>query len=154
RWGRSSSCVRTRSARGVSSSKRAARARPQTSKRTCERTCCLESRSCRRWSSRSKRLRRPASSTTVNSTGRRLRRPAEAPPHHPPVRRLFCFCVLTLLAPIAVRAQDTPTEREAAREVLGKLGALQRSLDVPALVSRLTAPSEARDRVVTRTEEL
>lgn len=54
----------------------------------------------------------------------------------------------------AARAQETPTEREAARDVLKKMDALERSLDVPGLVARLTGPNEARDRVVTRTEEL
>ena len=47
--------------------------------------------------------------------------------------RLICMCALTLIvAPAIARAQDTPTEREAAREVLKKMDALQRSLDVPA----------------------
>ena len=51
-------------------------------------------------------------------------------------------------------AQETPTEREAAREVLRKMDALEKSLDVPALVGRLTAENPARDRVVARAKEL
>jgi amidohydrolase len=51
-------------------------------------------------------------------------------------------------------AQDTPTERDAARDVLKKMGALEQSLDVPGLVARLTAANDARDRVVTRAQEL
>jgi amidohydrolase len=54
----------------------------------------------------------------------------------------------------ASRAQDTPTEREAAREVLKKMAALEQSLDVPALVARLTGPNADRDRVVARAKEL
>ena len=51
-------------------------------------------------------------------------------------------------------AQDTPTEREAAREVLKKMAALEQSLDVPAIVTRLTGPNAARDQVVARAKEL
>ncbi len=51
-------------------------------------------------------------------------------------------------------AQDTPTEREAARDVLKKMDALEQSLDVPALVTRLTGPNAARDQVVARAREL
>jgi amidohydrolase len=63
---------------------------------------------------------------------------------------LFLF----LLAPVSLFAQDTPTEREAAREVLRKMAALEQSLDVPTLVSRLTGPNAARDQVVARAKEL
>src|SRR5262245_50604559 len=52
------------------------------------------------------------------------------------------------------RAQDTPTERDAARDVLKKMAALEQSLDVPALVARLTGANDARDRVVARAREL
>ena len=51
-------------------------------------------------------------------------------------------------------AQDTPTEREAARDVLKKMDALEQSLDVPALVTRVTGPNAARDQVVARAREL
>lgn len=51
-------------------------------------------------------------------------------------------------------AQDTPTEREAAREVLKKMADLEASLDVPAMVARLTGSNAARDAVVARAEEL
>src|SRR4029077_5924189 len=50
--------------------------------------------------------------------------------------------------------QDTPTEKEAAREVLKKMSALEQSLDVPALVTRLNGPNAARDQVVARDKEL
>src|SRR5262249_225995 len=67
---------------------------------------------------------------------------------------ILSFCALAMLATLPAQAQDTPTEREAAREVLAKMAALQKSLDVPGLVARLTGPNDARERVVTRTEEL
>ena len=66
-------------------------------------------------------------------------------------RALF---ILFLLAPVALFAQDTPTEREAARDVLKKMAALEQSLDVPALVTRLTGPNTARDQVVARAKAL
>ncbi len=64
---------------------------------------------------------------------------------------LFC---LGFLSPAAVFAQDTPTEKDAARDVLKKMSALEQSLDVPALVTRLTGPNAARDQVVARAKEL
>jgi amidohydrolase len=61
---------------------------------------------------------------------------------------------LLLAFPFPLLAQDTPTEREAARDVLKKMAALEQSLDVPGLVSRLTGPNADRDRVVARAKEL
>jgi amidohydrolase len=57
-----------------------------------------------------------------------------------------------LAAPLS--AQETPTEREAARDVLKKMAALEQSLDVPGLVAKLTAPNPARDAVSARAREL
>jgi amidohydrolase len=68
-----------------------------------------------------------------------------------------CCCaviVSALLLTLSAAAQETPTEREAARDVLRKMEALERSLDVPGLVAKLTAPNDARDRVVARAKEL
>src|SRR5713226_8365560 len=70
----------------------------------------------------------------------------------PKPSRAFLF--LFLIAPASLLAQDTPTEREAAGDVLRKMSALEQSLDVPALVSRLTGPNAARDQVVARAKEL
>jgi amidohydrolase len=50
--------------------------------------------------------------------------------------------------------QETPTERQAARDVLKQLAALEASLDVPGLVTRLTAANPARDEVVRRAKAL
>src|SRR5262245_48615078 len=63
-------------------------------------------------------------------------------------------CILTLFCATPVLAQDTPTERDAARDVLKKMGDLATSLDVPSMVARLTGANAARDAVVARTEEL
>src|ERR1700712_3589086 len=59
-----------------------------------------------------------------------------------------------LLAPVSLLAQDTPTEKESARDVLKKMSALEQSLDVPALVTRLTGANRERDQVVARAKEL
>ena len=61
--------------------------------------------------------------------------------------------VLSLFVPRAA-AQDTPTEKEAARDVLKKMAALEQSLDVPGLVARLTGTDADRDAVVARAKEL
>jgi amidohydrolase len=58
------------------------------------------------------------------------------------------------IAAAAALAQETPTEREAAREVLRKMAALEKALDVPATVAILTAPNPERDLVVARAREL
>ncbi len=63
-------------------------------------------------------------------------------------------CLITLLTAGVARAQDTPTEREAAKDVIKKMADLEASLDVPALVARLTGPNAARDEVVARAQQL
>lgn len=63
----------------------------------------------------------------------------------------------TLLAatvPAAATAQETPTERAAAGGVIAKMDALEKSLNVPALVAGITAPNAARDATVARAEQL
>jgi amidohydrolase len=51
-------------------------------------------------------------------------------------------------------AQQTATEREVAREVVAKIDALERSIDLPLLVAKLTADDGVRDRVVGHAEHL
>lgn len=65
----------------------------------------------------------------------------------------FAFLIALILSTSAF-AQDTPTEREAAKDVIRKMAELEKSLDVPAMVARLTGSNAARDAVVARTEEL
>src|SRR5690242_14647629 len=62
---------------------------------------------------------------------------------------LLCIAVASFAA-----GQETPTEREAARDVVHKLDSLERSLDLPALVAKLMAPNSARDQVAARAKEL
>ena len=53
------------------------------------------------------------------------------------------------------RAQETDTEKQAARDVLKKLGALEESLNVPGWVEKLALTRNAtRDQVVARAKEL
>jgi len=61
---------------------------------------------------------------------------------------------LALVSAGGVFAQETPTEREAARDVLQKMAVLEKSINVSALVSRLTMPNAARDHVAARAKEL
>jgi hypothetical protein len=63
------------------------------------------------------------------------------------------ICIL-MLAAGTLAAQETPTEREAAHEVLHKMASLEKSLDIPAIVTRLTSANPARDQVVARAKEL
>lgn len=67
------------------------------------------------------------------------------------VARGLLVCLL-LTAPVF--AQETPTEREAAREVLAKMDALQKSLNVPALVAKVAGTDAARDAVAARAKAL
>jgi len=61
---------------------------------------------------------------------------------------------LVLFAAVTVSAQVTPTEKRAAGDVLKKMEALERSLDVPSLVAELAAPNPERDEVVARAKQL
>jgi amidohydrolase len=54
----------------------------------------------------------------------------------------------------AALAQETPTEREAARQVIEKMAALEKSVDAAGWVSKLTAANPARDQVVARAKQL
>jgi amidohydrolase len=51
-------------------------------------------------------------------------------------------------------AQETPAEIGVARQMLADRSAMERELDVPKLVARVTAPDPVRDRVVARAKEL
>src|SRR5258707_10839420 len=62
--------------------------------------------------------------------------------------------ILPLLLAATALVQDTPTEREAARDVIRKMGELEKSLDVPSLVAKMTAPNAAREQVAARAREL
>ena len=60
---------------------------------------------------------------------------------------------LCLLAPLLC-AQETPTERDAARGVVAKMDALEKSLEVDKWVARFSAPDVDRDKVTARAKQL
>jgi len=64
--------------------------------------------------------------------------------------RSVILCVVSA----AALAQETPTERDAAHDVLKKMDALERSLDVSGWVERFSASNPARDQVAARAKEL
>ena len=64
------------------------------------------------------------------------------------------FTALVTLVPGLARAQETPTERDAARSVVHQLDSLERSLNLTAMVARLTGPNAPRDAVAARAKEL
>ena len=69
-----------------------------------------------------------------------------------PMRALVALLVIA--TPLALASQETPTERDAARGVVHKLDSLERSLNLPALVAKLTGPNPARDQVAARAKAL
>src|SRR5580704_18962807 len=64
------------------------------------------------------------------------------------------YLLSALLLSTLACAQETPTEREAARYVLKKMADLEKSLDVPGWVARLSAANPARDQVTARAKQL
>jgi amidohydrolase len=63
--------------------------------------------------------------------------------------------MLLVLLPALLPAQETPTQRAAAPEVIRRLAALRDSIDAPGLARRLTtARSASRDAVVARAQAL
>ena len=69
-------------------------------------------------------------------------------------RATLTAAALVALAAAPMYAQETPTEREAARSVVQKQMDLERSLNIDALVTRLTGPNAARDAVAARAKQL
>src|SRR6266496_1253919 len=65
------------------------------------------------------------------------------------------FIVVVALAASPLAAQETPTEKTAAADVIRRMNELERSLALPPLVTRLTAARDARrDAVIARAKEL
>jgi amidohydrolase len=64
------------------------------------------------------------------------------------------LCLTLVLAPVILAAQETPTERESARDVVRRLDSLEKSLDLPTLIAKLTGPNAARDQVTARAKQL
>jgi len=64
-------------------------------------------------------------------------------------------CVLMALAFAAsCFAQETPTEREAARDVVKQISTLSQSLSVQSMVAKLAAADKGRDEVTARVKQL
>jgi len=70
------------------------------------------------------------------------------------MRRFFVLVFSLSLLTVPALAQETPTERDAARSVVQKLDALERSLAVDAIIARLTGPNAQRDAVAARAKQL
>jgi amidohydrolase len=68
------------------------------------------------------------------------------------MKRLLLVPIFFIAWPLP--AQDTPTEKAAAKDVLRKMGELEKSLDIPSLVAKLIAPNADRDKVVGRARQL
>ena len=62
---------------------------------------------------------------------------------------LLAFVVTSTLP-----AQETPTERTAASDVVQKMAVMQKTLDMPSLVTRLTGANPVRDAIAARAKEL
>src|SRR2546427_11342468 len=63
--------------------------------------------------------------------------------------------VVVALAAFPLAAQETPTEKTAAADVIRRMNELERSLALPQLVTRLTGTRDPRrDAVVARAKEL
>jgi metal-dependent amidase/aminoacylase/carboxypeptidase family protein len=54
----------------------------------------------------------------------------------------------------AAFAQETPTERQAAHDVLSKMSDLERAIDARTIVERITVSNPQRDQTVARAKEL
>lgn len=65
---------------------------------------------------------------------------------------------IVLCAAIAVAsgasAQDTPTERQAARDIVRQIGEMSTTLGVPQMVAKLSGPDAGRDAVIARVNQL
>ena len=71
------------------------------------------------------------------------------------VRAFVLAACCAAVAPfVSLAAQDTPTERAAAKDVLRKMAETQQKLDIPGLVARMTGANAARDAVAARAKEL
>ncbi len=70
------------------------------------------------------------------------------------MRRGFLCGMMMLLASSGDMAQETSTERDAARDVMKQIGGLSQSLGVTSLVAKLAAADKGRDEVIGRVKQL
>src|SRR2546422_2153300 len=72
----------------------------------------------------------------------------------PPMRLAFRVAAVAMLTAVPAAAQETPTERSAAADVIRRMNELEHSLALPQLIARLTARDARRDAVVARARAL
>ena len=60
------------------------------------------------------------------------------------MRKICWIGIALMLVASRSAAQETPTEREAARDVVKEINALGGSLGVPAMVAKLTSADKGR----------
>jgi amidohydrolase len=70
------------------------------------------------------------------------------------MRKVVMSGMVVLLLASVCMAQETPTEREAARDVLKQIQELSQSLGVQPMVAKLTQPNKGRDEVIARVKQL
>ncbi|MBI1737734.1 MAG: hypothetical protein HYR58_00615 [Acidobacteria bacterium] len=70
------------------------------------------------------------------------------------MRKIILSGMALLLMAAASVAQETPTEREAARDVVKQIQELAQTLGVQPMVAKLTAPNKQRDEVIVRVKQL
>lgn len=70
------------------------------------------------------------------------------------MQKKFAGVLIALVSAAPCFAQETPTERETARDVVRQISGLSQSLGVPALVAKLSAPDRGRDEVLARVKQL
>ena len=69
------------------------------------------------------------------------------------MKRIPVFVAALSLSSVAL-CQETPTEMNAARQILTDRAELENSLNLSALVAQVTAADAARDKVVARAKQL
>jgi amidohydrolase len=70
------------------------------------------------------------------------------------MRRIGMLAIVALCAASVCAAQETPTEKGAAGDVVTQIHQLDQSLGVEPMVKKLTAPDARRDQVVARVKQL
>jgi amidohydrolase len=70
------------------------------------------------------------------------------------MKKTFALSLAAILITRMAPAQETPTERQAARDMIAQLNQLEHSLDIRSLVAKLTAPNKERDKVADRAKQL
>src|SRR5215467_16299565 len=70
------------------------------------------------------------------------------------MRKAFLSVLVFSVFAVPCFSQETPTEREAARDVVKQITALSQSLGVPAMVAKLSGTDKGRDEVLARVKQL